>query len=432
MVKVIVVGGGWAGVGAALGAVKGGADEVVVIERTDMLLGTGLVGGIFRNNGRFTAAEEAIAMGAGEAFEIMDKVALHRDVEFPGHKHASLYSIYKIEPYIKNLLSRFGIKIVLESRVTDVRRDGNRVTSVVTESGEEIVGDAFVDTTGTSANPSNCIRYGKGCAYCILRCYSYKPRVSITEKLGVIEYFRVKVDGSPGVFSGSVDIALDSLSKEIKHQLQMRGVVVVPLPKELVDHHKLELKACIQYAHKEFAENLVLLHTGAAKLMTPFFPLNILRKVPGFEEARYEDPLAGGRGNSVRFLGMSMRGDDLRLEGVENVFVAGEKSGPIVGHTEAYITGVLAGYNAAVKARGKSTVVIPGLLAVGDFISYVNTYVRDRLKEGEKGIKTGFTFSGGDYFDRMKRLGYYTTDTQLIRDRVRRAGLENFFGKAPQ
>ncbi|RPJ69404.1 MAG: FAD-dependent oxidoreductase, partial [Desulfobacteraceae bacterium] len=60
--KVIVVGGGWAGCGASLAARNQGA-EVTLLERTDMLLGTGLVGGIMRNNGRFTAAEEMIAMG---------------------------------------------------------------------------------------------------------------------------------------------------------------------------------------------------------------------------------------------------------------------------------------------------------------------------------------------------------------------------------
>lgn len=67
MPKVVIVGGGWAGCGAALAARDAGAD-VVVLERTDCLLGTGLVGGIFRNNGRFTAAEEMIAMGGGRSF----------------------------------------------------------------------------------------------------------------------------------------------------------------------------------------------------------------------------------------------------------------------------------------------------------------------------------------------------------------------------
>ena len=87
--KVVVIGGGWAGCAAALSAAKQGA-EVTLAERTDMLLGTGLVGGIFRNNGRFTAAEEAIALGGGELFELMDAHAVHRNMEFPGHKHASL------------------------------------------------------------------------------------------------------------------------------------------------------------------------------------------------------------------------------------------------------------------------------------------------------------------------------------------------------
>ncbi|MDF2929677.1 MAG: Glucose inhibited division protein [Anaerospora sp.] len=42
---VVIVGGGWAGTAAALAARKTGC-EVVLLERADMLLGTGLVGGI--------------------------------------------------------------------------------------------------------------------------------------------------------------------------------------------------------------------------------------------------------------------------------------------------------------------------------------------------------------------------------------------------
>ena len=45
--KIVVIGGGWAGCAAALTAEKAGTD-VTLLERTDMLLGTGLVGGIFR------------------------------------------------------------------------------------------------------------------------------------------------------------------------------------------------------------------------------------------------------------------------------------------------------------------------------------------------------------------------------------------------
>ena len=83
------------GCGAAIAAAKAGA-QVTLLERTDMLLGTGLVGGIMRNNGRFTATEEAIAMGANELFDATDATARHKNLDFPGHKHSSLYDVAKI------------------------------------------------------------------------------------------------------------------------------------------------------------------------------------------------------------------------------------------------------------------------------------------------------------------------------------------------
>ena len=48
MAKVVVVGGGWAGCAAAISASKAGA-EVVILEKTDLLVGLGNVGGIMRN-----------------------------------------------------------------------------------------------------------------------------------------------------------------------------------------------------------------------------------------------------------------------------------------------------------------------------------------------------------------------------------------------
>ena len=81
MNRIVITGGGWSGVSAAISAKKAGADTVL-IEKTDMLLGAGNVGGIFRNNGRFTAAEEMKVLGAGELFDIMDKCALHKNLDF--------------------------------------------------------------------------------------------------------------------------------------------------------------------------------------------------------------------------------------------------------------------------------------------------------------------------------------------------------------
>ena len=65
--KVVIVGGGWAGCAASA---SGQGAEVHLVERADMLLGTGLAGGIMRNNGRFTATEEMIAMEGGDVSQL--------------------------------------------------------------------------------------------------------------------------------------------------------------------------------------------------------------------------------------------------------------------------------------------------------------------------------------------------------------------------
>jgi hypothetical protein len=421
--KIVVVGGGWAGCAAALAAVKKGA-EVVLVERADMLLGTGLVGGIFRNNGRFTAAEEMIAMGGGELFHIMDAAALHTAVDFPGHRHASLYNVALIEPVVKNRLLEHGVRLLLQARMTDVEMEGRHIAAVVLKQGEErirIEGRAFVDTTGTAGPPANCNKYGNGCAMCILRCHAFGGRVSLAAKAGVKEV-AAKSGGRVGAMSGSCKLHKESLSAALVKELDRHGVVVVPLPQEALIKGKLSFKACQQYALPEFENNLVILNTGHAKLMTPFFPLDILRVVPGFEHARYEDPYAGGLGNSIRFCAMSPRDDALKVEGVENLFCAGEKAGPLVGHTEAVCTGTVAGDNAVRHVRGERPLRLPEDTAVGDAIRFVR-----RQMATQEGLALKYTFSGSVYFQRMQERGLYETDPVRISDRVASLGLERVF-----
>jgi len=423
--KVVVVGGGWAGCGAALAAGKQGA-EVVLIERTDMLLGTGLVGGIMRNNGRFTAAEELIALGGGELFELTDQNALHRNIEFPGHRHASLYNVAKMEPSVRKLLQSKGVEVLTRTRITDVDMGDGRIKSITGKRDEEslqVSGDAFVDATGTAGPPANCNKYGNGCVMCILRCHSFGGRVSLTAKAGVKEMIGRKGD-QVGAMSGSCKLLKESLAPEIVGLLNKTGVAVVPLPVTKILKGKLSLKCCQQYAIPAFEENIVLLDTGHAKLMTPFFPLDLLREIPGFENARYEDPYAGGQGNSIRYIGMAPRDDALAVEGVSNLFCGGEKAGLLVGHTEAICTGTLAGYNAARWIRKEKPLVLPDTLAIGDAI----TYVRQQMKT-EEGLGLKYTFSGSVYFERMKARNLYSTDPRLIRERVHKAGLIDLFAK---
>jgi len=421
--KVVIIGGGWAGASAAITAKNAGADEVVVLERTDMMLGTGLVGGIMRNNGRFTATEEVIALGGNEIFETIDANCRHTNINFPGHEHASLYDIALIEPAIRNLVTGKGVEVRLQARMKDVKKEGNKVTAVVLTDDTVVTGDVFLDCTGTAGPMNNCGKYGNGCAMCALRCPSFGGRVSLVGQAGIEEKMGRKADGSIGAMSGSCKLFKESLSDEIVDTLNKTGVAVIPIPESLrKGEGVLATKCCQQYALKEYAENIILLDTGHAKLMTPFYPLAMLHQIPGFENARFEDPYAGGKGNSMRYMALAPHTNDLKVTGLDNVFCGGEKAGLLVGHTEAITTGALAGHNAVRYLLGKELLVLPTELAVGDAISYVN-----EVMETEEGMKKKYTFSGSVYFNRMKELGLYTTDVAAIRARVEKTGLTNVF-----
>lgn len=459
MSKIVVIGAGWAGCAAAIRAVKRG-HEVVLLEKTDLLLGLGNVGGIMRNNGRFTATEENIALGASELFAITDKLSTHRNVDFPGHEHASFYDVAMVEPAVRRLLTELGVDIRLMCRAVDVTTE-DRMVAVGTETGGnatagtaaeaavvegrkkrlksitaviinhdgeyesvEIEGDVFVETTGSTGPMGNCSKYGNGCSMCVLRCPAFGPRVSITERAGSYDVHGERLNGRPGAFSGSCKLEKRTLSPKLQKKLDKEGFVVVPLPPEMVNKDKLSQKVCQQYALDPFAENIILIDTGHAKLMTSYFNLADLRKVEGFENARFVDPYAGGKGNSIRYMSVGLRDENLRADEIENLFLGGEKSGFFVGHTEAITTGSLAGYNAAQVADGKPLLELPEELAVGDIISFANFMLGQ-----EEGYKKRLTFAGGTYFQRMKDRQLYTTDVKIIRKRVEALGLTGIYNR---
>ena len=421
--KVIIVGGGWAGVSSAITAKKAGA-EVHLYEKTDLLLGLGNVGGIMRNNGRWTASEELIELGAGDLIEIVDNTARHKEIEFPGHKHATLYDVNLIEGRVSKYLDSIGINIHTESRVTDIKIDGKKIKGIYLSDGTYEEGDVFIETTGTTGPMGNCLRYGNGCSMCVLRCPAFGPRISISERCGVLDIQGERDEDNLGAISGSCKLAKESLSQEIIDELNKKGCVVLEVPKEDINYDKLNAKVCQQYALKEFAENIILLDTGHAKLMTTYYPLKKLRKIKGLENAKYVDPYAGSKGNSIRYLSVAPRTNDLKVIGVDNLFCAGEKSGLFVGHTEAIVTGSLAGHNAVRLAMGIPLLILPSSIAIGDIIAYANEKAATR-----EGRKNRYTFAGAEYFKRMNELNLYTTNKEEIKDRIKKINLENVFNQ---
>lgn len=424
---VVVIGGGWSGCAAAMAAKKAGAERVIILERTDGLLGTGLVGGIMRNNGRFVATEEMIALGAGELFQVCDENSRHRNIEFPGHKHASFYDVAHIEPAVRRCLKEYGVEFWLIARVLTAHRQGtNHLQIVALENGTSIVGKVFVDATGTVGGQSFCTEHGNGCVMCIVRCPTFGPRVSVSAMLGIPERQGTRSDGGIGAMSGSCKLAKDTLRPDIIEEMERTGLAIVPIPEYLIHEEKLGLKACQQYALPEYAHNIILLDTGQVKLMTSFIPLEQLRQVPGLEEARYLDPYAGTIGNSMRYSQLSPRDDAMHVRGpVDNLFCGGEKAGLLVGHTEAMVTGTVAGYNAVRFIAGKEPLVLPDTLAVGDAI----THVREEM-DRPGGLSKKYTFSGSVYFQRMKQKGFYAgPNPEVYHERVKKAGLTDVFGQ---
>ena len=421
--KVIIIGGGWSGCAAAITAKKAGA-QVELYERTDLLLGLGNVGGIMRNNGRYTAAQELINLGAEELFHITDINTKHKDLDFPHHKHSSLYDVGKVEPEVTKLLLNMGIQVKLISRVVNVEKEEDSIKSIKIQDGSYVYGDVFIDTTGSTGGMANCLKYGNGCVMCILRCPTFGSRVSISEKAGVKDVFSEREDGSIGAFSGSCEIPKDSLSDELIKELDEKGVVMLKTPLEDVNSGKLNLKVCQQYNFVEFAQNVILLDTGHIKLMTPFYPLDKLRKIKGLERVRFMDPYSGGRGNSIRYLSAAPRRDDMKVIGIKNLFCAGEKSGFFIGHTEAICTGSLAGHNSVRFLLNIPPLLLPNSLCTGDIISFANY-----ILSTPEGKKIKLSFSGAEYFDRMKDLGLYSINNEEIKNRVKNSGLENIFNK---
>ncbi|GAA0767170.1 FAD-dependent oxidoreductase [Clostridium subterminale] len=421
--KIIIIGGGWSGCAAAISARKAGA-EVEIIEKTDLLLGLGNVGGIMRNNGRYTAAEELIALGAGDLINITDANTLHKNIDFPGHEHAWLYNVNRIEPAVRRHIEKMGIKMRFVSRVVDVNMEGIKIKGIYLSNGEYIEADVFVETTGSTGPMGNCLRYGNGCSMCILRCPAFGPRVSISYRAGIEDIKGERQEDVFGAFSGSCKLEKDSLSEKIVKQLDEKGVVVLKVPLEDINTDKLKQKVCQQYALKEFAENIVLLDTGHAKLMTSYYPLDKLRKIEGLEEAKFVDPYAGGKGNSIRYLSVAPRSNQMKVVGLDNLFCAGEKSGLFVGHTEAITTGSLAGHNAVRNELGMPLLTLPRNLATGDIIAYANEKVQTT-----EGRRNRYTFAGAEYFKRMKDNGLYILDPEETQKKVRKLELDNIFNQ---
>ena len=107
----------------------------------------------------------------------------------------------------------------MEKRVRDVEIEKKRIKGIYLADDTYIEGDVFVETTGTTGPMGNCLRYGNGCSMCVLRCPSFGPRISISERCGVSDSQGERANDILGAMSGSCKLSKESLSDEIRNEL---------------------------------------------------------------------------------------------------------------------------------------------------------------------------------------------------------------------
>jgi hypothetical protein len=410
MPRVVVVGGGFAGCGAAIAAAKAGAD-VTLLERTDMLLGVAVRAGETNGNGWFVARHELRFMGGNDIFQMLDTIKLHENVHFPdGGGQSYIYHTGLAEPGLRKVVEQAGIGVRYESRVIDVEKKGGRVLSIKIEDGSRVAGDAFVDCTGTRGGLSFCIKYGQGCVLCLVKCPAFGDRLGLAEKARARMVNLHRPDGRIGQLGAGVTFYKDTLSPSLKAHVEKEGLIKIPMPSHLIDQTKLKLMGAGR--SRDFIENVILGDIGpvAKGFGMVYMPLEKVRQIPGFENAEFENPLYP-RFNHVGFVTMAVRENSLRMEGFENLL--------------AIVSGYAAGHNAARIASGHEPVVLPRQVAIGDWIAYVR-----EKHSSEDGLVKTYPMSRGEYWERMKSNGLYTENVQEIEQRVKTVGLEGIMSRA--
>lgn len=459
MTKIVVIGGGSAGIAAAVGARKAGASEVVLLEKQDQLLGIGRIAGSMDVGGRYPLHLEIVEMGAGEVNETLDAVSLpnmdnYRASHYPWHslpgseemtKHSWIYNLLTAEPALRKLLKRWGVEIRWRTRVVDVEKEGQRITRVKVmvdrHNADWVEGDVFIDTTGSAGGVKDCTRNVGGCSMCPwMACPTFGDRVDICGKAGGTTWPMRQKDGTPGVKYNGIYLYKGSLSKELQDQLAHSHQIFVPFRGVIDWDTDPEWSWATRgqdgndgKGHPADAETSwrVSPDTGRFRLLdrgifaggagpSPI-KLELLREIPGFENVVAAGPVGGmslwSLGHDLAFCDNTMR-----VPPLENLFTAGSKA-HIVDIQPCINSGILAGFNAVRSAVGKELVELPRTTVTGDIIAFTQEF----LQNSDHGPTTFVSAHAGHYLKRLKDVGFFPDNEEKARKRVADAGLTNYF-----
>ncbi|MFC1968297.1 FAD-dependent oxidoreductase [Chloroflexota bacterium] len=417
--RIIVVGGGFSGCGAAITAAKVGA-EVMLLERMDMLSGAGLRAGRMNYNGKMAIAEEAKAMGAGDIFEALESITLHQG-NIVDEEGAYIYDFAKVDPAMQKIVRDAGVEVRLGCRAADVVKEDGVIKEVILDGGERLSAAAFIDCSGGTGGIDICTKYGGGCPMCLFKCPAFGNRVSIATKAGALEVMFVRPDGTPGGATAATQLYKESLSLELRRRLDKEGAFSIQLPKELFRQDNLSAsRSKSQFEHLNLVDSgLTCKLVGSGRIL-----LDTLRSIPGFEKAVFENPW-GGRFSKIGHVSMTPRDDSQKVKGFQNLFVGGEKSGPGGGGiAEAIVTGITAGNNAVRQAVEAEPLILPRDCVIGDYSAYTGEML-DTWDAKQMRASVGH----GHYFERMKKLGFYPATALSIHKRIQDLGLKGILAK---
>ncbi len=419
--KIIIIGGGFAGIAAAIAASKAGA-KTTLLERTDMMSGCGLRAARLYHNLKIVGGEEAKALGGPEVFEALESILLHRG-NIIDEEGAFIYNTILVDTTMRKAVAAAGVELRMESRAVAVEKENGVLKAVTTHKGERFAGDTFVDASGTFGGLSNCIKYGHGCVMCTNRCLYFGDRVSIAAQAGAEELHWTRPDGTPGAIGAAIALFKESLSAELQAGLKKDGTCTIPIPEELIDYDRLKQLAAARGPREVSHINLVDIGISAKCVGIGDFRLDSLRKIPGFENAQIEFPMGGGGYNYVSYMSITPRENSLRARGFTNLFIAGNKTG-MGGIVESIFTGLVAGSNAARVAFGRDPIELPRDTAMGDMIAY-----RGERMATSGDLRVQLSMAHGAYFERMKELGFGSPEPAVIHKRIATLGLTNVFGQ---